>query len=183
VKRLFPQTKLGIGPSIKDGFYYDFDIDGELLSQNLPRIEEGMREIVKENFPFKKEKVSKSEAEDIFKGRKEPYKLELLKEIEDDVVTLYSHGDFVDLCRGPHIENTGKVKFFTLLSVAGAYWKGKEGNPMLSRIYGTAFFTQDAVKQHLIILEEAKKRDHRRIGKDMDLFTISPQMGAGLAIY
>lgn len=183
MKRLFPQAKLGIGPPIKDGFYYDFDIDGELLSQNLPRIEEGMREIVKENLPFKKEKVSKSEAEDIFKGRKEPYKLELLKEIEDDMVTLYSQEDFVDLCRGPHIENTGKVKFFTLLSVAGAYWKGKEGNPMLSRIYGTAFFTQDAVKQHLIILEEAKKRDHRRIGKDMDLFTISPQMGAGLAIY
>ncbi|NQS90306.1 threonine--tRNA ligase [Patescibacteria group bacterium] len=182
VKRLFPQAKLGIGPSIKDGFYYDFDIDGELLSQNLPRIEEGMREIVKENLPFKKEKVSKSEAEYIFKGREEPYKLELLKEIEDDVVTLYSQGDFVDLCRGPHIENTGKVKFFTLLSVAGAYWKGKEGNPMLSRIYGTAFFTQDAVKQHLIILEEAKKRDHRRIGKDMHLFTISAQMGAGLAI-
>ncbi len=183
VKRLFPQAKLGIGPPIKDGFYYDFDIDGELLSQNLPRIEEGMREIVKENLPFKKEKVSKSEAEDIFKGRKEPYKLELLKEIEDDVVTLYSQEDFVDLCRGPHIENTGKVKFFTLLSVAGAYWKGKEGNPMLSRIYGTAFFTQDAVKQHLIILKEAKKRDHRRIGKDMHLFTISAQMGTGLAIY
>jgi len=183
VKRLFSKAKLGIGPPIKDGFYYDFDIDGELLSQNLPRIEEEMRKIVKEDFPFKKEKISKSEAERIFKEREEPYKLELLKEIEDDMVTLYSQGDFVDLCRGPHLQSTGKVKFFTLLSVAGAYWKGKEGNPMLSRIYGTAFFTQEDLQQHLKMLEEAKKRDHRRIGKDMDLFTISPQSGAGLAIY
>ncbi len=183
VKRFFPKAKLGIGPSIKDGFYYDFDIDGELLSQSLPRIEEEMRRIVKENFPFKKEKVNKSNAEYIFKEREEPYKLELLKEIEDDAVTLYSQGDFVDLCRGPHLQNTGEVEFFTLRSVAGAYWKGKEGNPMLSRIYGTAFFTQEAMKQHLDMLEEAKKRDHRRIGKDLRLFTMSPQIGAGLAIY
>jgi len=183
VKRLFPKAKLGIGPAIKDGFYYDFDIDGELLSQNLPRIEEEMRKIVKEDIPFKKEKVSKSEAEHILKEREEPYKLELLKEIEDDMITLYFQGDFVDLCRGPHLQSTGKVKFFTLLSVAGAYWKGKEGNPMLSRIYGTAFFTQENLQQHLKMLEEAKKRDHRRIGKDMGLFTISPEVGAGLAIY
>jgi len=183
VKRFFPEAKLGIGPPIKDGFYYDFDIDGELLSQNLPRIEKEMRKIVKENFPFNKEKINKSKAEHIFKEREEPYKLELLKEIEDDIVTLYSQGDFVDLCRGPHLQSTGEVKFFTLLSVAGAYWKGKEGNPMLARVYGTAFFTQDAMKQHLNMLEEAKKRDHRRIGKDLHLFTISPQIGAGLPIY
>jgi len=183
VKRLFPQAKLGIGPSIKDGFYYDFDIDGEILSHNLDRIEEEMRKIVREDLPFKKEIVSKEKARKIFEEREEPYKLELLEEIEDDEVSLYRQGEFVDLCRGPHVRSTGEVKFFRLLSLAGAYWRGKEGNPMLSRIYGTAFLKKEDLDSYLNRIEEAKKRDHRKLGKSLDLFSLSSELGAGLVIY
>ncbi|MCD6082619.1 threonine--tRNA ligase [Candidatus Aerophobetes bacterium] len=183
VKRLFPQAKLGIGPPIRDGFYYDFDIDGEVLSHNLDRIEEEMRKIVREDLPFEKEMVSKEKARKIFEEREEPYKLELLEEIEDDEVSLYRQGEFVDLCRGPHVRSTGEVKFFRLLSLAGAYWRGKEGNPMLSRIYGTAFFKKEDLDSYLNRIEEAKKRDHRKLGKSLDLFSLSSELGAGLVIY
>jgi len=183
VKRLFPQAKLGIGPPIRDGFYYDFDIDGEVLSHNLDRIEEEMRKIIREDLPFEKEMISKEKARKIFEEREEPYKLELLEEIEEDEVSLYRQGEFVDLCRGPHVRSTGEVKFFRLLSLAGAYWRGKEGNPMLSRIYGTAFFKKEDLDSYLNRIEEAKKRDHRKLGKSLDLFSLSSELGAGLVIY
>ncbi|MCD6472331.1 threonine--tRNA ligase [Candidatus Aerophobetes bacterium] len=183
VKRIFPQVKLGIGPSIKDGFYYDFDLEGDLLSKNLSRIEEEMEKIIKENLPFKRRVVDKREAERVFKKREEPYKLEILNQIKDDKVSLYQQGEFVDLCRGPHLKETGEVKFFRLLSLAGSYWRGKEGNPMLSRIYGTSFFNEEELNKYLKQIEEAKKRDHRKIGKDLDLFTASSKLGKGLVIY
>jgi len=183
VKRIFPQVKLGIGPSIKDGFYYDFDLEGDLLSKNLSRIEEEMEKIIKENLPFKRRIVDKREAERVFKKREEPYKLEILNQIKDDKVSLYQQGEFVDLCRGPHLKETGEVKFFRLLSLAGSYWRGKEGNPMLSRIYGTSFFNEEELNKYLKQIEEAKKRDHRKIGKDLDLFTASSKLGKGLVIY
>jgi len=183
VKRLFPQAKLGIGPPTKDGFYYDFDIDGELLSENLSRIKEEMKKIIKEDLPFEKQEVSKEEAKKIFKERKEPYKLELLKDIEDNKVTLYKQGEFIDLCRGPHLKSTGEVKFFTLLSIAGAYWRGKEENPMLTRVYGTSFFTKEDLDKYIQKIEEAKKRDHRKLGKELKIFEIFPELGPGLAVY
>jgi len=183
VKRLFPRAKLGIGPAIKDGFYYDFEIDGDVLSQNLAKIEKEMRKIIEEDLPFERKVVDKERAREIFKERNEPYKLELLEEIDDDKVSLYQQGEFVDLCRGPHLERTGEVKFFRLLSLAGAYWRGKEENPMLSRIYGTSFFKEEDLEKYLNQIEEAKKRDHRRIGKDLDLFSLSGELGAGLVIY
>jgi len=183
VKRLFPQAKLGIGPAIKNGFYYDFGIDGNILSQNLREIEKEMRKIIKENLPFERKVVSKEKAREIFRRMDEPYKLELLEGIEDEKVTVYQQGEFIDLCRGPHLERTGEVKFFRLLSLAGAYWRGKEGNPMLSRIYGTSFFEKEELDRYLNRLEEAKKRDHRRLGKDLGLFDLSSEFGAGLVIY
>ncbi|MCD6574446.1 threonine--tRNA ligase [Candidatus Aerophobetes bacterium] len=183
VKRLFPEAKLGIGPPIKDGFYYDFDIDGEVLSKNLSKIKEEMKKIIKEDLPFEKEVVSKEEAKRIFKEREEPYKLKLLEEIEDEKVSIYRQGEFVDLCRGPHLESTGKIKHFALLSVAGAYWHGKEGNPMLSRIYGTCFFTKQELENYLEWIEEAKRRDHRKLGRELGIFDIYPELGQGLAVY
>jgi len=142
-----------------------------------------MERIVKEDLPFRKELVSKEEAKKLFKERNEPYKLELLEEIEDEEVSLYWQGEFVDLCRGPHVESTGKVRHFALLSVAGAYWRGKEGNPMLSRVYGTCFFSKEELEDYLKKIEEAKNRDHRRIGKELEIFDIYPELGAGLAVY
>ena len=183
VKRIFPQAKLGIGPPIKDGFYYDFDLDGGILSQNLPQIEKEMRRIIEENLPFEKKTVTKKEAEKIFKERNEPYKLELLGEIPEDEVTSYQQGEFIDLCRGPHLKRTGEVKFFRLLSLAGSYWRGKEENPMLSRIYGTSFYRKEELENYLKRLEEAKRRDHRRLGRDLDLFSISSDLGAGFVVY
>lgn len=183
VKRIFPEAKLGIGPSIKNGFYYDFGIDGALLSENLAQVEKEMRKIIKENLPFEKELVAKEKAMEVFRERKEPYKVQLLEGIEDEKVTLYRQGEFVDLCRGPHLESTGKVSFFRLLSLAGAYWRGKEGNPMLTRIYGTSFYTKKELEGYLEQIEEAKRRDHRRLGRELELFSISSDLGAGLIIY
>lgn len=184
VKRLFPHAKLGIGPPIKDGFYYDFDVDGELLSKNLPRIQEEMKKITEEGLFFEREVLSKQKAKKIFKERGEPYKLELLEEIEDNEVSVYHQGEFIDLCRGPHIENSRGIKYFALLSVAGAYWRGREGNPMLSRIYGTSFFTKEDLDRYLEWMEEAGKRDHRKLGKQLELFEIySEDLGPGLAVY
>jgi len=183
VKRLFPEAKLGIGPPIKNGFYYDFDIDGELLSRNLSRIRKEMEKIIQEDLPFKKDLISKKEAMRIFQERGEPYKLELLEEIEEEKVSIYSQGEFIDLCRGPHVESTGKIKHFALLSVAGAYWRGREGNPMLSRVYGTSFFTREELEEHLRWMEEAKKRDHRKLGRELEIFDIYPDLGPGLAVY
>jgi len=183
VKRLFPKATLGIGPAIKNGFYYDFGIDGTVLSQNLDRVQKEMRKIIKEDLPIEKEVLTKEKATKVFRQREEPYKVQLLEEIEDETVTVYRQGEFVDLCRGPHLESTGKLRFFRLTSVAGAYWRGKEGNPMLTRIYGTSFYTEKELEDYLGKIEEAKRRDHRKLGRELDLFSISSELGAGLVIY
>jgi threonyl-tRNA synthetase len=185
VKALWPEVKVAIGPSIDEGFYYDFEKAQPFIPEDLARIEEKMRQIVKEDQPFKREEISKSEAVSFFSQRGETYKLELLKDISDDKVSLYKTGeDFVDLCRGPHVPSTGAVKAFKLLSIAGAYWRGDEKNAMLQRIYGTAFETKEELEKHLVFLEEAKKRDHRKIGKDLELFDIYyDEAGAGLVFY
>jgi len=181
VKSIWPDVKVAIGPSIADGFYYDFDKKEPFLPEDLPKIEEKMKKIVKDNQKFEKKDISKEEALELF--RSEPYKLELIKEIPDETVSVYSNGDFTDLCKGPHVGYTKKVKAFKLLSIAGAYWRGDEKNQMLQRIYGTAFSNKEELAQHLHALEEAKKRDHRKLGKELELFTIDESAGAGLVIY
>ncbi len=184
VKELFPDALLGIGPAIEDGFYYDFDLAKTLSSEDLSMIEDKMREIIKRKIPFKKEVLSREEALKLFEERGEKYKVELIKEIpEGEEISVYWQGDFVDLCRGPHLESTGDLRAFKLLSVAGAYWKGKESNPMLQRIYGTAFETEMELKEYLQWREEAEKRDHRRLGKELDLFSFHEEAGAGLVFY
>jgi len=183
VKRLYPGAKLGIGPAIEEGFYYDFDCEHTFTPEDLPKIEKEMAKIIKENLPFEKKVVSKKEAEKIFKGEGETYKLELLKELGDEEITIYSHSSFSDLCKGPHVEKTGEIGAFKLLTVAGAYWKGSETNPMLQRIYGTAFESKKELDEFLRLREEAQKRDHRKLGKELDLFSFNDEAGAGLVIY
>ena len=183
VKELYPKTKLGIGPAIENGFYYDFDKKEPFTPKDLEKIEERMRKIVKENQKFKKETLTKKEAVKLFKSRKEHYKLELINEIAGDTVNIYRHGKFVDLCKGPHATSTGEIKVFKLLSVAGAYWRGNENNPMLHRIYGTAFETKNDLDKHLKLLEEARKRDHRKLGRELNYFSINDEIGAGLVLY
>ncbi len=183
VKRLYPEVRLGIGPAVKNGFYYDFDSPQPFTPEDLKKIEKEMRKIVKDNYRFEKLSVSKEEAERVFKEKGENYKLELLKEIPDNSVTLYRDGEFTDLCKGPHVESTGEVKYFKLLSVAGAYWRGSENNPMLQRIYGTAFSEKDELDAYLKKLEEAKKRDHRLVGKELDLFSTEEEAGSGLIFW
>ena len=178
VKELYPETKITIGPSIKDGFYYDFDRDTPFTVEDLEKIEKKMNEIIKSNLSFERTEVSKDEARKIFKD--ESYKIELINEIPDEKVSIYKQGNFIDLCRGPHLQSTGKVKSFKLLSVAGSYWRGNEKNKMLQRIYGTSFFTKDELEKYLNKLEEAKKRDHRKLGKELDLFSMDDEVGAGL---
>jgi len=176
-------VKLGIGPAIEDGFYYDFDLPRPLSADDLPKIEELMRRIVAEDAEFRVEFMNKDEARKLFERLGQTYKLELLEEIEDDVVSVFRHGEFVDLCRGPHMRRTGQVKHFKLLSIAGAYWRGDERNPMLTRIYGTAFFKEDSLKSHLERLEEARKRDHRVLGRELDFYSVRPEFGAGLILW
>jgi threonyl-tRNA synthetase len=183
VQQFYPGAKLTIGPSIEEGFYYDFDYDGTFSPDDFPKIEQRMREIIEKDQPFAREEISKEDAVSFFKERGEPYKVELLKDIADEQVTLYRHDDFIDLCRGPHLPSTGGIKAFKLLSVAGAYWRGDERNKMLQRIYGTAFPTQKELDAYLTMLEEAKRRDHRRLGQELDLFSIHEEAGAGLVIY
>jgi len=183
VKRLYPQAKLGIGPAIADGFYYDFDIEETIAPEDLPRIENEIKKIIKENSSFTQEKMPKKEAKEFFKKRGETYKLELIDRIEDKDVSIYKHGNFADLCKGPHVKSTGEVKHFKLLSLAGAYWHGIETNPMLRRIYGTAFADEKGLDGFLKREAEAKKRDHRILGKQLDLFSFNQEMGAGLVLY
>jgi len=183
VQQFYPGAKLTIGPSIEEGFYYDFDYDGTFSPDDFPKIEQRMREIIEKDQPFVREEISKEDAVSFFIERGEPYKVELLEDIADEQVTLYRHDDFIDLCRGPHLPSTGGVKAFKLLSVAGAYWRGDERNKMLQRIYGTAFPTQKELDAYLTMLEEAKRRDHRRLGQELDLFSIHEEAGAGLVIY
>jgi threonyl-tRNA synthetase len=183
VKELFERVKVSIGPSIEKGFYYDFDYDGSFIPDDLPRIEERMAEIVKKDIPFVREELSKAEAIKLFEEQGETYKIEILKELDDQVVSVYRSGDFIDLCRGPHIPSSGKIKAFKLLSIAGAYWRGDERNKMLQRIYGTAFADRDSLEDYLRRIEEAKRRDHRKLGKELDLYSIHDEAGAGLVIY
>jgi len=180
VKDLYGDVKLAIGPAIKDGFYYDFDAPVRFTEEDLEKIEKRMQEIIDEDLPFERQKMSREDAIEFFKELDEPYKVELLEEMDDDTVTLYRQGYFVDLCRGPHVPSTGKIGAFKLLSLAGAYWRGDERNKMLQRIYGTAFFDRKSLRQHLRRLEEAKKRDHRKLGKELDLFSVSEDVGPGL---
>ncbi|MFZ6017250.1 MAG: threonine--tRNA ligase [Nitrospirota bacterium] len=183
VKELFPDAKLAIGPATDEGFYYDFDINRAFTSEDLALIEKKMSEIIKQNNPFVRKIVPREEAVELFKKMGEDYKVELLEEITDEEVSLYEEGGFVDLCRGPHIDSAGQVSVFKLLSIAGAYWKGNEKNKMLQRIYGTSFTKEKDLKEYLNFLEEVKKRDHRRLGKELDLFSISEEIGAGLIIW
>lgn len=183
IKELYPDTKFAIGPAIEDGFYYDLDSDHSITRDDLPRIEKKMKEIIKANRPFVRKEMPRAEAIKLFDDLGESYKVELLSEMADETVSVYEEGDFIDLCRGPHLESTGKVKAFKLLSVAGAYWRGDENNKMLQRVYGTSFQTKEELKEHLNFLEEVKKRDHRRLGKDLDLYSINEDVGAGLVLW
>lgn len=181
-KRLFPDLCLGVGPAIQDGFYYDTDNkSGQISNDDLPRIEEEMKKIVKENHPCIREEISKEEALELFKD--DPYKVELISEHAEDGLTVYRQGEFVDLCRGPHVPSTGRIQVFHLLNVAGAYWRGNSDNAMMQRVYGTAWFDKKDLKAYLKRREEAKERDHRKLGKELDLFMVNPEVGQGLPFW
>jgi threonyl-tRNA synthetase len=181
VQSIFPNVKLGIGPAIENGFYYDFELPKPLTPEDLPVIETRMKEIIKSNSPFNQELIGKAEASVLFKDQ--PFKLELIKELPDSRVSIYRQGNFVDLCRGPHIGHTGEIKAFKLINIAGAYWRGDEHRTMLQRIYAIAFFKQVELDEYLKNQEEIKKRDHRKIGKDLDLFVFSDLIGKGLPLF
>lgn len=185
VQDVFKGAKVAIGPSIEDGFYYDFEYSNTFTLDDFEKIEKRMHEIVAADYPFIREEISRQDAVALFESRKESYKVELINDLPADVsvVSLYKDGDYVDLCRGPHIPSTGKIQAFKLLSVAGAYWRGNEKNKMLQRIYGTGFDTKQALDEYLTLLEESRKRDHRRLGRELDLFQINEEAGAGLAIF
>lgn len=183
VKALWLDVKLGIGPSIEDGFYYDFDKAEGFVPEDLEKIEAKMREIIKKDYKFERQELKKDDAIKLFEKMGEKYKVELIKDIPDEIVSIYKDGDFTDLCRGPHIESTGKIKAFKLLSIAGAYWHGIETNPMLQRIYGTAFETEKEVKNYIALIEEARKRDHRILGKQLEYFSFNEGVGPGLVLY
>jgi len=185
VKRLFPEAKLGIGPAIDGGFYYDFDLARPVSEDDLAKLTDEMKTIIASDQPIVRREVSKEEARALLEKRGETYKIELIEDIEGDRVTLFEHGEFADLCRGPHLRSTGGLKAdaFKLLSVAGAYWRGDEKRPMLQRIYGTAFEKAKDLEEHLWKLEEAAKRDHRKLGKDLDLFSVHEEGGAGLVCW
>jgi len=183
VQELYPGTKLGIGPAIENGFYYDFDIPQQLAPEDLADIESKMQKIIKRNDKFECSEMTKEEAIKFLEERGETYKVELVRNIPEKKVSFYKHGDFIDLCRGPHVASTGAIKAFKLLSVAGAYWHGIETNPVLQRIYGTAFESQRELDVYLNELQEAKKRDHRKLGKELDLFSIHEEAGAGFVYY
>ena len=182
VQSLFPGTQVTIGPTIEDGFYYDFKRDQTFTPEEIEKIEARMEEIARSNLKVTREEMPRSRAIELFRGMGEDYKVAILEEIPDETVSLYRQGDWVDLCRGPHVPSTGAIKAFKLTGVAGAYWRGDEKNEMLQRIYGTAWPTKQALKEHLRLLEEAKKRDHRKLGQELGLFMISDVIGPGLPI-
>ncbi|WP_287155132.1 threonine--tRNA ligase [Candidatus Solincola tengchongensis] len=183
VMELFPGTKLAVGPAIKDGFYYDFDLREPITPEDLPRIEQRMADIVERDLPLRREVRSRAEAVELFRSLGQDYKVELLEEIPEEEVTLYRQGDFVDLCRGPHLPSTGRLRHFRLLSLAGAYWRGDETRPMLQRIYGTAFRQEEELAAYLDFLREAERRDHRRLGRELDLFSFHEEAGPGVVFY
>ncbi len=183
VKELFPEAMVTIGPAIEHGFYYDFDYHRPFEAGDLPEIQKKMSKIVKKDLTFTRTEMSKKDAIGLFKSMGEPYKVELLEELPEKKVSIYRQGDFTDLCRGPHLPSTGKIKAFKLTHTAGAYWRGNENNATLSRIYGVAFSDKDSLETHLRNIEEAKKRDHRVLGRDLDLFSINEDVGPGMVIF
>lgn len=183
VKELYPQVKLGIGPAIADGFYYDFARQKPFSPDELVKIEKKMQKIIEKDYKFEKELLSRTAARRLFKRLKESFKLELIQDISEEEVSVYRSGKFIDLCRGPHVASTGEIKFFKLLSVAGAYWRGNENNPMLQRIYGSCFFTKKELDDFLRLKEEAKKRDHRLLGVNLGFFSFPEEAGPGLVLY
>jgi threonyl-tRNA synthetase len=182
ILELYPGSKLTIGPPIENGFFYDIEVDGKISDEDLPRIEEKMREVVARDLPVEREEVSKAEAEELYADN--PYKLEIICDLPDGDITVYRQGEFFDLCRGPHVPSTGAfLGAFKLQNIAGAYWRGDEKNPMLTRVYGTAWGSEKELKAYLRRLEEARARDHRKIGRDLHLFTFSPDVGAGIPLF
>ena len=182
VLQLFPEAKIGIGPPTDSGFYYDFQVSRPFTPEDLERIEERMRETMSATFPLQRDEISREDARERFSDQ--PFKLELIDDIaEDQTLSTFRHGEFVDLCQGPHVDSTGHIPAFKLLTVAGAYWRGSENRPMLQRIYGTAFESATALEDYLSLLEEAEKRDHRRLGRQFDLFSIHDEVGPGLIIW
>ncbi len=183
VKRLYPNTKCAIGPSVADGFYYDFEFDFKFSEENFPQIEAEMKKIVQENLQLKQFYLSRERAWKVMEQREEAYKLEILKELpQEEEISFYQQGEYLEMCAGPHVSYTSAVKAFKLLSVAGAYWRGNEKNKMLTRIYGTSFPGKEMLEEYLYCLEEAKKRDHRKIGKELGLFTLMEE-GPGLPFF
>ncbi|MBE3583846.1 MAG: threonine--tRNA ligase [Limnochordaceae bacterium] len=183
VLRRYPQAKLAIGPTIEDGFYYDIDFGQPFSQEEFSALEEEMRKVIQEDLPIHREVHPRQEMIRFFQERRQPYKVEILQEITDPTVSIYRQGEFVDLCRGPHLPSTGRIKAFALLSVAGAYWRGDEKRPMLTRIYGTAFPTAAELQEHLRRVEEARHRDHRRLGRELGLFAVSDEVGQGLPLW
>ena len=184
VKFFWPEVKLTIGPAIDNRFYYDFDLDHSFTDEDILKIEKKMKELSQEDFPCIRSELSRDEAIDYYKKTDEPYKLEILEDIpSDEKLTSYSQGDFIDLCRGPHVPSTGKVKYFNLLTTSGAYWRGDEKNKMLQRIYGTAFSSKQKLNDYLIFLEESKKRDHRKIGKELEIYAFDDEVGPGMPLW
>jgi threonyl-tRNA synthetase len=183
VKQLFPQAKLAIGPAIEEGFYYDFDLERTFTPEDLVTIEKKMAELAKAATPITRKDISKADALAFFNNRGETYKAELISELSDETISIYEQDDFADLCRGPHVSSTAKIKAFKLLSIAGAYWRGSEKNKMLQRIYGISFPAKEKLDEYIARLEEIKRRDHRKLGKDLDLFSISEESGGGLVLW
>jgi len=184
VKELFPNARVTIGPAIENRFYYDFDVENPFTDEDLVTIEEKMRELAQNNYPVKRKVFSKDEAIDLFKSMDENYKVEIIEEISpEEVLSAYQQDSFIDLCRGPHVPSTGRIKYFKILNSSGAYWRGDENNKMLQRIYGTVFNTKKELNEYLHMLEEAKKRDHRKLGKELELFAFDDEIGPGLPLW
>ena len=184
VKELFPNARVTIGPAIENRFYYDFDVENPFTDEDLASIEEKMRELAQNNYPVKRKVFSKDEAIDLFKSMDENYKVEIIQEISpEETLSAYQQDNFIDLCRGPHVPATGRIKYFKILNSSGAYWRGDENNKMLQRIYGTVFNTKKELKDYLHMLEEAKKRDHRKLGKELELFAFDDEIGPGLPLW
>lgn len=183
VKKLFPDARLAIGPAIEDGFYYDFDFKRSFTQEDLEKIEAGIAEIIESDIPFVRKEIQREEAIELFRKLGESYKVEILEDIVGETITVYQQGDFIDLCLGPHVPSSGKIGVVKLLSIAGAYWKGDEKRPMLQRVYGTSFPDKSELDSYLKRLEEIKRRDHRRLGRELDLFSISDDIGPGLVLW
>ncbi|MBU2530524.1 MAG: threonine--tRNA ligase, partial [Elusimicrobia bacterium] len=183
VTELFPNAKLGIGPAIDNGFYYDFDLEQPFVPSDLPKIEKKMKHIIVQAQKFEYSTIGRKEAIEFFEQRGEKFKVELINDLPDEEVGIFKNGNFLDLCKGPHVEHTGKIKFFKLTSIAGAYWRGDEKRPMLQRIYGIAFKTKNEIEAYIKQQEEALKRDHRKLGKQLDLYSINERTGPGLVLW